>query len=115
MSETFISKPLVLAALARHIGEANGIHIGQLTREIVQGLSDKNHERHVRARIEELRHEGHHICATPKSGYFMAETEAELEATCGFLYDRAITSLRQVAAMKKVSLPDLAGQLHLKT
>jgi hypothetical protein len=30
-----------------------------------------------------------------------------------FLYHRAMTSLKQVAAMKRVSLPDFRGQLNL--
>jgi hypothetical protein len=36
-------------------------------------------------------------------------------STCNFLYDRAMTSLRQIATMRRVSLPDLRGQLHLPT
>jgi hypothetical protein len=43
----------------------------------------------------------------------LAATEEELNRTCLYLHDRAMTSLRQVAAMKRVSLPDLRGQLRL--
>jgi hypothetical protein len=67
----------------------------------------------VRKAIEELRREGHRICATPETGYFMAANDDELDRTCGFLYARAMTSLTQVAAMKRVALPDLRGQLRL--
>lgn len=110
-----INRASVLHALSRHIGASNGVHIGQLCREIVHVPVDAATERHVRSFIEELRREGEHICATPKHGYFMAENAEELETTCKFLYDRAMTTLTQVSAMKKIALPDLAGQLHIKT
>lgn len=32
-----------------------------------------------------------------------------------YLYRRAMTSLAQVSAMQRVSLPDLRGQIHLPT
>ena len=46
-------------------------------------------------------------------GCFLAETPEELNATCEFLYSRAMTSLTQVARMKRKALPDLRGQLGL--
>lgn len=115
MSEAAINRADVLRALSGHVGVALGVHIGQLTHEITGLAPDPAHERRVRVLIEELRREGEHICATPRDGYFIAQTAEELEATCKFLYDRAMTTLKQVSAMKKIALPDLAGQLHIKT
>jgi len=43
----------------------------------------------------------------------MAQTHEELEECCKYLHDRARTSLVQVAAMKRVSLPDLYNQMHI--
>jgi hypothetical protein len=63
--------------------------------------------------VEEARKAGERICATPEAGYYIAETDAELDRTCAFLYSRAMTSLSQIAAMKRVALPDLRGQLRL--
>lgn len=102
----------VLDALPQ--GEANGLTVGHL----VAAVTGKVHhslalERHLRRVIEALRCNGHPVCALPGRGYFLAETNAELEHTCEFLYSRAMTSLRQVAAIKRVSLPDLRGQLRL--
>jgi hypothetical protein len=45
----------------------------------------------------------------------MASSPEELNETCEFLYDRAMTSLSQVSRMKQISMPDLRGQLHLPT
>jgi hypothetical protein len=75
----------------------------------------EHYARVARQLISELRNEGHHVCAHPSAGYFIAETADELDATCKFLTDRALSSLKQVAAMKRVSMPDLYGQLNLPT
>jgi hypothetical protein len=106
----------VLVALRRHIGQDNGATAAELVGEITATYgADPVGERLLRRYVVELREEGHHICAHPTSGYFSANSDAELQATCEYLYDRAMTSLKQVAAMKRVSLPDLRGQLHLPT
>lgn len=111
-----ITPAQVLTALSHHIGQANGIHVRELVQRITgQVFTTSPMERKVRQIIVDLRMEGHHICAHPALGYFMAETPQELEQTIEFLYDRAMTSLAQIARMKKVSLPDLRGQLHLPT
>lgn len=106
----------VLSTLARHCGVANGAHIHELVHEITGRHATPGDERRVRKIIETLRREeGSHICATPRDGYFLATRPEELDATCKFLFDRAMASLSQVAAMKRVSLPDLRGQLKLPT
>ncbi len=110
-----ITRSAVLSALARHLGQRNGVHIGPLVYEITGAAPDVAAERAVRKVIEELRREGEHICGHPASGYYMAETSAELDGTCKFLLSRAMTSLTQISRMKKIALPDLEGQLHLKT
>jgi hypothetical protein len=115
MTVDLVNKSSVLQALSRHIGAANGVHAGQLAREVVGVPTDKATERHVRKYIVELRLEGAAICGTPETGYFMAETEEELNATIALLSSRVATTNSQITALKKLSLPDLAGQLHLKT
>lgn len=115
MSE--ITGAAVLNALARHIGRDNGVSCARLVTEIVgpQMAAAPYHERRLRKAIEALRHDGHHICGHPASGYYIAANAQELDDTCAFLYERAMTTLAQIAAMKRVSVPDLRGQLHLPT
>lgn len=110
-----MNKQMVLHALSRHIGQDKGVSAGRLVDEINGrgSLADEHDMRVLRRLITELRLDGHHICAHPATGYFMAQTDAELDTTCEFLYQRAIASLQQVAAMKHISLPDLRGQLRL--
>lgn len=111
-----INAATVLQALSRHIGSANGARVDQLVAEIT-GLPghDSGAERELREAVVRLRLDGHHVCAHPATGYYLAATPEELDAACAFLYERAMTTLTQIAAMKRVSLPDLRGQLKLPT
>ncbi len=99
----------VLAALSLHPGRHNGIGARDLAQ--VLGLS----MRELRAAISELRMEGIAVCGTPETGYFIAATPEELEETCAFLRDRALHSLTLESKLRHVPLPELLGQLRLKT
>lgn len=111
-----ITRATVLRALQRHIGKGNGVTARDLVREITGDmLPNPGGERALRHIVEDLRREGHHIGAHPRSGYFICETDEELNDTCLYLYDRAMCSLKQVSSMKNISLPDLKGQLKLPT
>lgn len=111
-----ITRDTVLDALAAHIGERKGASAAQLVAEITGATAeDPVGERALRNTIHDLRMEGYPICAHPTSGYYVAETDEELDRTCEYLYERALCSLQQISRMKKVSLPDLRGQLKLPT
>jgi biotin operon repressor len=102
------SKTAVLNMLARHQGAENGIGAKRLAEQLDMS------PRRLRKLISELRDDdGHAICGTPATGYFMAVRPEELQASCAFLEHRALHSLRLLSRMKKVSLPDLLGQLKL--
>lgn len=107
-----LTPAVVLDCLGDHAGAANGITARDLVCKIA-GFSTAAGERHLRHVIEALRKQGHRICAHPSTGYFLAETDTELDESCEFLYGRAMTSLQQISAMKRVALPDLRGQLNL--
>ena len=109
-----LDKGLVLQALSRHLGKRNGSSASDLVKAIC-GRTSAAKERRLRSLIQELREEGHHVCAHPTHGYFIASTAEELDETCEFLYSRAMCSLVQISAMRRVSMPDLRGQLHLPT
>lgn len=111
-----ITPAQVLTALSHHKGKDNGIHVRELVQRITgQLVNAEALERQVRTIVTDLRMQGHHICAHPGTGYFMAATPEELNETCKFLVDRSMTTLAQVSRMKRIALPDLHGQLHLKT
>lgn len=104
---------IVLDALGDHTGAANGITARELARAIA-GVESATGERRLRKAIEALREAGHRIGGLPRTGYFLAESDDELQETCDFLYARAMTSLRQIAVLQRVALPDLWGQLRLR-
>lgn len=102
----------VLAVLQTSVGQAHGVTAEQLVYAIT-GSRNSSDGRRLRKIIEALRTAGHRICADPTHGYFIAANEEELTRACSFLHERAMTSLRQACAMKRVALPDLRGQLGL--
>jgi hypothetical protein len=110
-----ITPDTVLAALRRRVGPANGATVRELATEILGTPSDAADERRLRQVIEQLREEGHPVCATPDEGYHHAADAADLERTLMFLVRRIEGTARKVARMKGVALPDLYGQLGLPT
>lgn len=103
------TKADLIAVLSEHIGRDRGIH--------VQGLAARLDcpERHVRRLVAEATRDGVAICGHPSSGYFIAATAEEIEERCQFLRGRALHSLQLEARLRNVPLPDLLGQLHLRT
>jgi hypothetical protein len=107
-----LTPEVVLDVLRDREGADNGISARDLVRLICH-VSTAHGERRLRQIIEQLRLAGHPIGAHPSTGYFLARTADELVDTCEFLYSRAMTSLRQVAAMNRGALPELRGQLRM--
>ena len=108
-----LTAELVLDVLGDHQGAGNGISARDLVRKVC-GISTAAGERSLRSVVEALRLAGHRIAAHPSTGYFLAQTDDELDDTFEFLYSRAMTSLRQISAMNNVAMPDLRGQLRLR-
>jgi len=107
-----ITPETVLDALSRRVGAANGASAAALVEQIT-GAHNPADERALRECVVLLRTEGHQVSAHPAAGYYLAANADELNATCVFLYERAMTSLRQISQLKRIALPDLAGQLGL--
>lgn len=108
-----IAPEKLLEALQAHIGTGNGVKIGDLVAEIVEGNSSPSLEREAREIVAALRNAGHPIGAHPTYGYYWANSTEELEFTLRFLRSRALSSLTQIQKLKKVAMPDLAGQIRL--
>ncbi len=104
-----INKHDVLIKLQSHIGKKAGIKA-----KFLAGQLDAP-ARQVRHLITELRMEGYAVCGHPRDGYFMAETAAELEETCQFLRGRAMHSLAAEAALRRIPMADLLGQMKLQS
>ena len=107
-----LTPEVVLSALQGRRGAANGTTARDLV-YLLTGNTNRGAERRLRQIIEKLRRDGHPICAHPALGYHWASSPSELDDTITFLIRRAMTSLEQASAMKRVALPDLYGQFGL--
>lgn len=99
----------LLTLMSRHIGKGNGIRVKRLAAEL------NVEERQARKMVADLREDGHAICGTPKDGYYIAATAAELDETCAFIRKRAMHSLCLESRLRKIPMADLLGQLHVPT
>ena len=99
----------LLALLREHIGAGHGIGVAELAARL--GIT----ARRVRHLVSALREAGIDLGAHPTTGYYIAETPAELERCCVFLRARALHSLRLESRLRGIPLPDLIGQLRLPT
>ena len=72
--------------------------------------------RMVRTIIKELREEGHPIGikAGSSGGYFIARTDEELKKTIEIFHNRAISSLKQEAALKRIGFNELLEQYEFE-
>ena len=104
-----IVKNDVLVALQPHLGARAGITAKALAEQLATNA------RQVRHLVTELRLDGIAICGHPTTGYFIASNAEELEGTCKFLRSRAMHSLVLESKLRHVPLPDLLGQMRLKT
>lgn len=111
--DSLLSPARVLDVLRRRKGPSAGATAAQLVQELTRRAHYPAAERHLRNVVEQLRLEGYPVCAHPSHGYYLAASDADLQLTCDYLHSRAMKSLRQIAAMRRVSLPDLLGQLRL--
>jgi biotin operon repressor len=104
-----VTKHQLLAVLQRHVGAEQGVGAAALA-----ALLGTN-KREVRHLVTELRMDGVAVCGHPRTGYFIARTPEELEQTCRFLRDRAMSSLVLESKLRGLPLADLLGQLRLPT
>jgi predicted transcriptional regulator len=104
-----VTKTDLQALLDHHIGAKNGISAQAVAEQL--GCN----KRHVRDLVTVLRMESIAVCGHPKTGYFIAASKEELEQTCQFLRDRAMTSLQLEAKLRGLPLADLVGQMKLPT
>ena len=98
-----------ITIMQNHIGKANAIGGEDLARLI--GV-DPRKLRYMTVSVIE---EGIALCSHPANGYWIAENATELEDTCQFHRSRALHELAKEAKLRKLTLPDLLGQLHLRT
>lgn len=110
----------LLGELTNHVGRDNAIGMGELY-EIVfdePWANRINDTRRLRQIITELRRQGRPICSYCSSsggGYYLARMRSsEMREYLERLRQRALKALVLEAKMRKMSLPELLGQLQLE-
>ncbi|WP_049764595.1 hypothetical protein [Thioalkalivibrio sulfidiphilus] len=113
-------KARALELLSQHQGPDDPISMTALnaaiTGETVIPWRRYDQSRITRSLITELRQEGHAIAHKPGAGggYYMARNEDELKDTAAWFRKRAMSSLRQEAALRRISLGALIEQYQLE-
>jgi len=109
-------KHKINALLKKHVGPENCILMNeifvQVTGSHIIPKRRYNQTRFIRSVIKELREAGCPvgIKAGSTGGYFTARNDAELESTIQMFHRRAISSLKQEAALKKITFNELLEQ-----
>lgn len=98
-----------LAEMQNHIGKDLAISGEDLAKAI------GTNTREIRHMTDEAIKQGIALCSHPAHGYWIALNAEELEFTCQFHRSRALHELQKEARLRRVPLPDLLGQLHLRT
>lgn len=91
-----------------HCGRVNSVHADRLAAAVNVDTRD------IRHAVEALREDGIAIVGTPSTGYYIAQTADELNEGCAFLIKRSMGTLRLASRIKKISLPELLGQLQIQ-
>jgi len=108
----------LLTVLTRHIGEANAISMGELYEAVFEKTwkNKVNDTRKIRALINKMRSEGVAICSTTdqnRGGYYLASAGSEVNDYTRRLERRALKILWRISKIRKISLPELLGQMRL--
>lgn len=114
------AKGRLLQEMTRHIGKAKVIGMGELFQRVFQQPWEHriNDTRRLRKLITDLRtgDSPAPICSSCchfGPGYYLAQTGPELQAYIDKIEKQALRKLLQAARLRKVTLPELLGQLVL--
>ena len=109
----------LVVELSKHVGKSNAISMVELYKRVFgKEPPDKiSGTRQLRQLITKLRkEEGIPICSTTNKeggGYYLASAGADLEEYCKRLRRRALKALAMEAKLRKMTLPQLLGQIQM--
>jgi len=112
-------KARLMLEMSQHVGATNIVGMGELFEKVFDRTWNHriNDTRPLRNLITELRYEGVPIVSKTSStggGYYLASAGSELKKYCDRRKEQALKILAQVAAVKKISMPELMGQMALE-
>jgi hypothetical protein len=110
----------LLGEITHHVGKHNSIGMGELYEIVFREPWENriNDTRRLRTVITELRRQGVAICSdcSPSGGgYYVASAgSSEMKDYLARLRKRAIKALALEAKLRRISLPELLGQMELE-
>lgn len=117
--ENTMKKYLILSILSRHTGKERAIGMGELYERVFDKPWNHriNDTRPLRDIITEMRFEGQPIGSVRNrngGGYYMATRSShELTEMTGKIEAEGLRKIRMAAAMKRITLGELLGQMRL--
>lgn len=112
-------KTRILMILSGHVGQGKRIGMGELYERVFDETYNHkiNDTRRLRRLITELRRDGVAICSVASKnsgGYWLASAGSELASYCRKLRSRALGILAMEARIRKMTLPEMMGQMALE-
>jgi len=113
------AKARLLKEITLHVGGSRSIGMGELYEKVfMETYAHRiNDTRRLRTIVTELRRDGVPIVSVSASsggGYFLASAGSELAGYCRRLRNQALKKLAMEAKLRKMTLPELMGQLILE-
>lgn len=105
--------------MMQHVGPSKKIGMGELFELVFPGETWThriNDTRRLRDLVTEMRRDGQPVMSDSSAtngGYWIAASSSEVNEWCNRMTAKALSILKRISSIKKVSLPDYVGQLHL--
>ena len=111
-------KGTLMTEMSRHVGKSNAIGMGELYHRVFgESWNNRiNDTRRLRSVVTALRKDGVPILSNSSStggGYYLAGARSEIDAYCSHIRKRALGMLAREAKLRKMSLPELVGQVQM--
>ena len=117
--EMQLARLKIYMVMMQHVGPDKKIGMGELYSEVFDRPWDHriNDTRKLRDLVTEMRAQGQPVMSDSShtnGGYWIAASASEVNAWCERSKIKALSILKRLASVKKISLPEFLGQMQLE-